>query len=58
MTSTYEGKKSIESNGLYKLLSHTDIQVIGDSLFIKLITQKEKEMEMRIKERREFSINR
>ena len=57
MTSTYEDKKSIEPDGLCKLLPQTDIQVIGDSLFTKLITQEEEEMKMKTKERREFLIN-
>ena len=38
MISIYKNKESIESNGLRKLLSQTDIQVIGDSLFTELIT--------------------
>ena len=57
MTSTYKSKRSTESNELYKLLSQTDIQIIGDDLFTKSITQKEKEMKMKTKRRRKFSIN-
>ena len=51
MTSTYEDKKSTESDGLRKLLSQTDIQVIGNSLFTKLITQKRKEIKMETKKK-------
>ena len=38
MISIHEDKRDIESNGLCKLLSQTDIQVIENSLFTKLIT--------------------
>ena len=57
MTSTHEGKESTKSNGLRQLLLQTGIQTIGSSLFTELITQKEKEMKMRVKGRRKFLIN-
>ena len=57
MTSIHEDKESTESNKLRKLLSQTDVQVIGDSLSTKLITQKKKEMKMKIKERRKCPVN-
>ena len=49
MTSTHKNKESIESDGLYKLLSQTDIQIIENNLFTKLITQKRKEMKKKKK---------
>ena len=57
MTSTYEGKRSTESNKLYKLLSQTGIQIIENNLFTKLITQERKEMKIKTKKRKKFSIN-
>ena len=57
MTSIYKNKESIKSDGLYKLLSQTDIQVIENSLFTKSTTQKRKEMKMEIKEGGEFPTN-
>ena len=57
MTSTYKSKRDTESNGLYKLLSQTDIQVIKNSLFTKSTTQKEKKMKIETEERGEFSID-
>ena len=38
MTSIHKSKRDTKSDGLYKLLSQTDIQVIGNNLFTKLIT--------------------
>ena len=57
MVSTHEGKRNTEPDGLYKLLSQTDTQTIEDDLFTKSITQKEKEMGMGTKEKRELPTN-
>ena len=57
MTSTYKSKRDTKSNELYKLLSQTDISVIGDGLFTKLITKKEKEMRMKTKEKEKLLIS-
>ena len=57
MISIYEGKRSTKSNELYKLLSQTSTQTIENSLFIKSISQKEKEIKMETKKRKKFLIN-
>ena len=57
MISIYEDKRDTKSDELYKLLLQTSIQVIENSLSTKSITQKEKEMKMKIIEKRKFSIN-
>ena len=57
MISTYKNKESTESDGLYKLLLQVDTQIIENNLFTKSITQKEKEMKMKTKEKRKFLIN-
>ena len=57
MTSIYKNKESTEFDGLYKLLSQTDVQTIEDNLFTKLITQKRKEIKMKKKEKKKFLIN-
>ena len=54
MTSTYKNKRGTELDGLYKLLSQTDIQVIKNSLFTKSTIQKEKEIKIKTKEDEEF----
>ena len=57
MTSIYEDKEDIKSNGLRKLLLQTNIQVIENSLFTKSTTQKREKMRVETKERRKFPIN-
>ena len=57
MTSIYKDKRSIESDGLRKLLSQTNTQTIENNLFTKSITQKRKEMKMETEERKKFLIN-
>ena len=57
MVSIHEDERSTESNGFRKLLLQTDTQIIEDSLFTKLITQKRKKMKMKIKEERKLLIN-
>ena len=57
MISIHKNKRSTESNGLRKLLSQTDVQVIGNSLFTKSTSQEGKEMRMRTKREGKFLIN-
>ena len=57
MVSIYEGKESIESNRLCKLLLQINIRTIGDSLFIKPITKERKKMKIKTEERRQLLIN-
>ena len=57
MISTYEDKRSIRTNEFRQLLSKTSIQIIGDYISTKSITQKGKEMRMRIKREGELPEN-
>ena len=57
MTSIHQNKRGIEINGLRKLLSQTNIRIIREDLFTKLITQKEQEIKMKIEKRKKFLIN-
>ena len=57
MISFHKDKRDIESNGLRKLLSQTNISIIGDNLFIKSITQKRKKIKVETKRREKFLIN-
>ena len=57
MTSIHKSREGVKSDGLCKLLLQTDTQAIGSSLSTESITQKEKEMRMRIKKRKKLLIN-
>ena len=57
MISTYKDKEDTRLDRLYKLLSKTDIQIIGNSLSTESTIQKEKEMKVRTKERGKLPTN-
>ena len=57
MTSIHKSKGDIEPDGLYKLLSQTDTQIIKSNLSTKSTTQKEKKMRMKTEKEEEFPTN-
>ena len=57
MVPTHKNKRDTRANEFRQLLSKTSIQIIGDYLFTKSTTQKEKEMRVEIKKRKEFPKN-
>ena len=54
MIPTHESKRDTKLDGFCKLLLQTNISVIGNNLFTKSITQKEKKIKIRTKERRKL----
>ena len=57
MIPIHEDKRGTRTNKFRQLLPKTNIQIIGDYLFTKSTTQKEKEIKVRIKKRRKLLKN-
>ena len=57
MVSTHENKRDIKTNRLRQLLLQTNTRIIENDLSTKSITQKEKKMKMKTKERKKLSVN-
>ena len=54
MIPTYKNKRSTRTNEFRQLLPKTNTQIIGDYLFTKSTTQKEKKMRVGTQKRREL----